>query len=223
MISLENIKYAEQKIKELTKRYEETRWEFRKERIEEEWRILDDKQEMRVMSYLELTEPKVKLLREENQQLLINEHIEFSVTREGWGWMRSHAKQLRGRVHDNGYLYANASKTNIVYYNFQRGMYPLTYTGTVNCLGYTEMNMTKTGYFLFGGKIPEKYVGSINERGVLQMKTTKTYWEHNGSFYVSRIIGDFFSGDNNKRNTFLKNKQQLQAVVSDFRTTILSP
>ena len=102
-------------------------------------------------------------------------------------------------------------------------MYPLAYRGNVNCLGYTEINMTKTGYFLFGGKIPEKYIGSINDQGILHMKTTKTHWEHHGSFYVRRIIGDFFSGDNNKRNTFLKNKQQLQAVVSDFRSTILSP
>jgi len=53
MISLEEIKNTEQKIKELTKRYEETGWESRKKRIEDEWRLLDDKQEMLVMSYLE--------------------------------------------------------------------------------------------------------------------------------------------------------------------------
>jgi hypothetical protein len=90
----------------------------------------------------------------------------------------------------------------------------------VNYLGEADLRITKKGYKFFGSRVPQKYIGSIDTQGNVQMKTTETYWETNGSIYVNKIIGDFFSGNSTKRIKFLDNKEKLKMKISDFRANL---
>jgi hypothetical protein len=218
--TIDQIKQSEHEVKKLLISIENSDNKSEQKKLRKQLQQLNYDQDTAVMNYLETNDNSYNALTQENFDLLINGHIEFVVTRENWGFFRSHATKLNGDVHENGFFYAQTTKTDLALFSFQKGFYPLGYRGLVNYFGEADLIITKRAYKFFGSRVPQKYIGSIDPEGNIQMKTTETYWETEGSIYVNKIIGDFFSGNSAKRQTFLKNKEKLKTKILEFRTNL---
>jgi len=218
MISLDTLKRNEEDVIKLRASIESNNGKQVIEKLRNQLRVCNYNQETAVMNYLEAQDQLYNSLAQENFDLLVNDHIEFVVTKEDWGLFKSHATKLNGSVHDNGFFYAQTTKTDLAIFNFQKGFYPLGYEGLVNYFGETDLIITKKGWRFFGSKVPQKYIGSIDSKGNILMKTTETYWETDGTIYVNRIIGDYFSGNGVKRSRFLDNMEKLKSKIVEFRS-----
>jgi hypothetical protein len=221
MSTIEILKQSELEINKLIILLENADRAKEEKRLREQFKRLNDHQNKSVRKYLEANDIIYNSLTKENFDLMINDHIEFVVTSEDWGIFKSHATELNGEVHNNGFFYAQTTKTDFALFNFQKSSYPLGYQCIVNYLGEVDLTISNRGYVFFGGRVPQKYIGSIDSKGNIQMKTTETYWEHDGSIYVNKIIGDFFSGNSEKRKKFLDNKDQMETKISIIRTSLI--
>jgi hypothetical protein len=221
MTTIEILKQSELEINKLLILLENADRAREEKKLKEHLKRLNYQQNKSILKYLEANDITYNSLTKENFELMINDHIEFVVTSEDWGIFKSHATELNGDVHDNGFFYAQTTKTDFALFNFQKRSYPLGYQGIVNYFGEVDLIISKRGYVFAGGRVPQKYLGSIDSKGNIQMKTTETYWEHDGSMYVNKIIGDFFSGNSEKRKKFLDNKNKLETKISIFRTSLV--
>lgn len=217
MKTIENIKTFENDIKNLNNILLNTNGARAKEKIETRLKQLNCDQDISVMKFLEENDKTYISISKENNDLLVNNTIEFVVTKEEWGFFKSHAKTLRGNVHNNGFFYAHTIKTG---FEFFAGLYPKKHSVFVNYLGETEMKLVSKTFGYWGTRVPQKYIGSIDSSGKIEMKTTESYWENQGGIHVTNIIGDFFSGDSEKRKKFIENKDKIESMIFDFRQNL---
>lgn len=216
MTTFDQIKQTELQIERLKTSIANAENSRAKEKLSKQLNAEELEQETAVMNYLESNDRAYDAITQESFDLLINDEIEFVVTREDWRLLTSHARRLSGNVHGNGFFYANTMETDFALLNF----YPTGYHGLVNYLGEAELQITRKVFSLFGNTVPTRFKGSIDRKGSIQMEPMDSYWDRNGTIYVNRIIGDFFSGDGDKRNRFLNNRGKLKAMISDFRSTL---
>lgn len=181
---------------------------------------LEYNQETSIMNYLEESNRSYELIAQENFDLLINDNIEFVVMSEQNAMFASHAVEMKGSVHNNGFFYGYTSETDAFMFKITKHFYPLSYTGIINYMGESELQISKKKYTFIGSKVPKKYRGSIDYYGNLTMDTIDTFFELDGSIFVTSIIADLFSGNVEKRDKFLNNKNLLQNEINDFRNEI---
>lgn len=181
---------------------------------------LEFNQETAIMNYLEKNNPSYEQLVQENFDLLINDNIDFVVMSEQMGFWSSHAVEMKGSVHNNGYFYGRTTETDASLFKITNNFYPLGYTGLINYMGESEFQISKKKYTFFGSRVPQKYKGSIDYNGNVRLETIDTFFELNGSVFVSSIIADLFSGNSEKRARFLNNKSELYDKINDFKGDI---
>jgi len=218
MGTFEDIKNTELKIREARENILIVEKHVGKDKFIKQLKKLEFDQVTAVMNFLETNNKTYYKLIQENFDLLINDKIEFNVTKEKTGYMwKSHAKRFIGQVNENGYFYCNTTETDFVFLDFQRGFYPLSYKGLINYLGEADVYIDKKGYKFIGSRVPQKFVGSIDEYGNVYFETKVSYFETFGDTYVNNIVADFFSGECIKRKRFLDNKFQLKQLIEAFR------
>lgn len=213
-----DIKNTEFKIQKLKDSIAAIDRERARKKLNGQLNKLNFDQDTAVMNCLEVNDRSYYNITEENFDLLVNNHIEFAVTKTDWGLVRACGTRYSGEIHDNGFFYANVTETNFPFFSLQ--FFPKTYKGLLNYFGEADLNVDEKGYAFFGTKIPKKFMGAISSEGHIQMKVTDTEWEFNSRTYVSKIIGDFFSGNYEKRKKFLENKTKLKRMIADFRANV---
>jgi hypothetical protein len=182
---------------------------------------MDGIQEIQVMLYLEENDKEYQALTNKSFDLMSNNKVEFKVWEEDGGMFTSHATKMSGSIHDNGFVYTDTTKTNFDPTSFENGMFPLEYRGVINYLGETELNISKTGYELIGGRMPQNFKGTIDENGNLRIITDQIEWQITGHFYIAKMIGDIFIGEHEKRDEFLENVNLIKTKIKEQREKIL--
>ena len=217
MATLNELIITENKLPELAGLLEGCTTDRDRKKRTRELKQLEYDQETAVMEYLEANDAVYRKALNDNFDLLVNEDIDFVVTRESGDPFSSYAKELSGDIHDNGFLYFTTRRTNFVISSIQSGFYPLSYSGLINYLGESSVLVEKKGYKFLGSRVPQKYKGSIDNLGNVHLKTVESYWESGGSYYVNNVMADPFSGDEAKRRLFLENRTELKRKISEFR------
>ncbi|MEI6349235.1 MAG: hypothetical protein WCP69_14905 [Bacteroidota bacterium] len=222
MSLLDNLKKAEAEIVKLRESIHSNESEKGKKKSVLKLNSLEFEQETSIMDYLEQNNKPYQVIVQENFDLLINDKIEFVVMSEQSGFFSSHAVEMKGKVHDNGYFYGNTSQTDATIFRITNNFYPLCYKGVINYLGESELHVVKKKFKLFGSRVPQKYIGSIDYNGNVTMETVESFWEVDGCIYVTSIIADLFSGNLEKRGKFLTNKEQINEMIIDVKQNLIS-
>jgi len=190
-------------------------------RIKDRLTIMDGIQEIQVMLYLEENDKEYQALTNKSFDLMSNNKVEFKVWEEEGAILSSHATRMKGSIHDNGFIYTETTETNLTVVNLEKGFYPLEYKGIINYLGELEVWITKTGYILIGGRVPQSFKGSIDDNGNINLITEETEWQTTGDFHVTKMIGDIFLGEHEKRSEFLENINLIKTKIKEQREKIL--
>jgi hypothetical protein len=216
----EEIKKNEIQILDIRNRIESENSNRMKNKLGIELKKLEYNQETSIMNYLEESNRSYELIVQENFDLLINDKIEFVVMSEQNGMFASHAVEMNGSVHNNGFFYGYTSETDASMFKITKHFFPSSYTGTINYLGESELRVSQKKFKFFGSRVPQKYRGSIDYYGNLTMDTIDTFFELDGDIFVTSIIADLFSGNSEKRDKFLNNRNLLYNIIQDLRNEI---
>jgi hypothetical protein len=190
------------------------------DKIKQRLTVMDGIQEIQVMLYLEENDKEYQALTNKSFDLMSNNKVEFKVWEEENGIFSSHATKMKGSIHDNGFVYTDTTKTNTVVLGIEKGLYPLEYKGVINYLGEVELNISKTGLELIGGRMPENFKGTIDNDGNITIQTDQSEWQVTGYFYINKMIGDIFLGNHEKRDEFLENVNLIKTKIKEQREKI---
>lgn len=174
-------------------------------------------QEEMIKEYLCSVDTEFRSIYNENASLLVNEQFVCSTTLNETTFFPTNITELVGSIHDNGHLYAQSHKTSI-FNHFVKGGYPSLFVGKINPLGEVELNDIRYSWkSSFGFQFPEKYQCSIDKEGNFKMETISTSVLPDRYTIMKKIVGDPFSGDEKKRATFIRNKEELVRRVINFQ------
>lgn len=205
---------------------EKRRWRKRKiSRLKKEIKTLNRLQFDAAFEIVSHQNPRLKELAKANYELFQNSQIQFKVTKSDTTYFSSYTKELKGSIHNNGFIYCKSTKTSwelldkfqhyLAYVNF--GVYPRQFNGGINYLGEIHLEVTKYGYTYFGSRVPRAFSGEIDKLGNVIISLIENDWEPNGDHYFSRLIADPFKGNETKRQQFIRNKDVIINEVSRCR------
>jgi len=174
------------------------------------------------MKYLETNDAEYAELVKANLALLANSNIEFRAVNEAGQLFSSHAKRFTGELSSTGYLSCKTMEYDTAYFFFQKGYYPVNYTGLVNCFGEMAFWTASKAFSLFRYKIPVKFIGSIDDKGNVFVEAREHAPIRSSSVSIDRVEADLFSGDENKRAIFLTNKAMMKEIIKKFRQSLIA-
>jgi hypothetical protein len=170
-----------------------------------------------VLEDLIQNDSQIQQIFEENQKLLTNTKIICNVYREGSTFYGTHATTLKGNIRNNGFCYMEVDKLSPAFTISQR-YYPVQFIGNIRFDGEIHLKLTKKKLPLIGSRVPVEFQGEIDEKGKIKLDLTKSSFEIAGGRFVQRILFDPFSGDESKRQQFLKNKA---IILNKFQEYLL--
>ena len=169
---------------------------------------------------LDSENPIFKELNEENKRLIANENIIFKVTKNGSSPLYSITTKFEGIVHENGFLYLNATENPPIIGGLS---FPGSYIGSMNFTGKVNININNNKSQIIGGRITSSYIGKIDINGCIEFESKENNWSwNNGHYYVSKIVADPFNGNNLKRKKYLVNRSKLLALTSEWKKNNLA-
>lgn len=169
-----------------------------------------------IISLLKTTDQHFRYKSDENESLLINNEIYFSVSQEENGLFQAQTVEMSANVHGNGFIYGFATLSRFSFLN-REARYPRSFIGKINCLGASILTKKEDSFSFFGSRMPEKFLGKIDVDGNFSLEIIDSYWMHDMTSRMKRIIGDPFSGDNAKRKRFLDNQAELKYQLNLFK------
>jgi hypothetical protein len=216
---MDSIIKKEEEIIKLTHILQTSWCKLKRNNIQKKINSLKYEQDLLIKSFLENTNEEYKEKTQLNLNLLANDNILFIVTKESMHPLSNYKTEMLGEIHANGYLYYNAIKTFSLF-NLYPFEYPYHFNGVINYLGETNIKVKKTNFKLNGTRMPQKFRGGIDLNGKIEFKTIESYFDFKANSYVSKIIADPFSGDENKREKFISNRADLIKIINEFKAKL---
>jgi hypothetical protein len=180
------------------------------------------KREFLLLGYLlELEDQSYVNLTIRNLELLANPDLKVTVYDIQDSYLGSYAKKLKGTLQPNGHLFYECEKTNIAITNLEKLVYPKRFTGKIDMLGKSELEVCKTGFRFFLSRVPEQFKGSITSTGEVNIEITKWGTDFFGHNYMSKLICDPFGGNQEKQSEFMSNRDQIIQKMRRLRERIL--
>ncbi|HAA11078.1 MAG TPA: hypothetical protein DCE41_05000 [Cytophagales bacterium] len=173
---------------------------FREAKLQRKIKALQDQQFFRLDDYLIATSPEHRDLVQHLRSLLKNDHIVFSVYTRDMSFGGSHTTRVEGNIHDNGYSYSQAVRTNITWFdpfNVSDNAFPSSMEGVISHWGKIELDKASTGYAWYK-TIPKRLEGFVTAEGNIAIKVTDRESEgffSNGKQVMGKLIADHFPSE----------------------------
>jgi hypothetical protein len=142
-----------------------------------------------------------------NLELLEGEKIELNVIETGEDLFKSFSKKLFGNITNLGHLNFESKKGGFELLKFQERRYPTQYTGQIDALGRSEVEISKKSFNFTGLTYQVSYVGSITKGGVIKMEIGKTRIKFLGTDSILKMRCFPFFHALEKKNEFFKNRE----------------
>jgi uncharacterized membrane protein len=179
--------------------------------------LLVEELENKAIDFLQISNEALRSIIKENKELLVNDQLFVNVYKDDSFAFGTHAIQLSGNIHHNGYMYLETDSTESRFSNmYASSRYATNFKGIVQWNGKVLMKATKRKFQFFGSRVPEQFQGFINENGDVEMTLIKSRFELFGDEFMSNLMTDPFNGDQAKRQKFNKNIARVKKIVSDF-------
>jgi hypothetical protein len=170
-----------------------------------------------VINYLLFSDDGLSQLIDENKTLLVSDNFTANVYKEDSYPFGTHAIQLSGDVHTNGFIYITTDKIESPFSNvLATKQFPTNFKGHIQWNGKILIKATKRKWQFLGSRVPERFKGSISENGDIEMSIVKSRFNWFGEDYMNNLILDPFNGDNAKRKKFVDNIVQVKKIVDDY-------
>lgn len=178
---------------------------------------LVDQLEKEVLEYLRLSDLTLNRLIEENKSLLKSENVQANVSKEDSYPFGTHAIQLSGNIHKNGFFYLSTDKIESPFSNFlAKNQYPTNFKGTIQWDGRIIIKATSRKFQFIGSRVPIQFTGKIDEIGAIELSIVKSRFELFGEDYMNKLILDPFGQNNSIRQKFVENIVQVKKIVNDY-------
>lgn len=151
-----------------------------------------------------------------NLDLLEGEKIQFKVVEVGEEYFKSFTKMLFGHISKMGELNFKSKKGGMEFPKFQERRYPIQYKGQIDAIGRSEISIKKKRFNLTGLTYPVSYVGSITKNGEIKMELEKTRIKFFGTQSILKMQCRPFFGTPEKRDEFIKNREEMLGLASEF-------
>ncbi|TNE55778.1 MAG: hypothetical protein EP338_03115 [Bacteroidetes bacterium] len=178
---------------------------------------LVDQLERDVLEYLRQSDLTLNQLIEENKSFLKSEKVQANVSKEDSYPFGTHAIQLSGNIHKNGFFYLSTDKIESPFFNFlAKNQYPTSFKGKIQWDGKIIIKATSRKFKLIGSRVPVQFNGKIDENGTIELSIVKSRFELFGEDYMNNLILDPFGQNNSIRQKFVENIVQVKKIVNDY-------
>ncbi len=152
----------------------------------------------------------------ENYKLLNSSNLKIKVYQTAAIITSSYAKKLKGKIHNNGFLYFKTVSRNFVFTNIQNGLFPSKLAGKIDYLGNAELKTVQTNWRMIGGRIPKQFIANIISDGRFIAELDQSSWEFLGKISMDKLLCDPFRGNEKKRRMFLDNRTELYTIMKEY-------
>jgi len=171
----------------------------------------------KVEQYLLDTESKYSSFKLENKDLLTKNKYLLKVYMTDSDPTATTEKEFKGGISNKGFLYLFVQQTNFIPTgNTGMGLMSKSFKGNFNEIGDFNVWAVDSEYHFFASKIPEFFNGVAYKDNTFQMTAGETHMDFSGHEFVDRIIADPFNENHHDRIIFLKNRNELINIKTDF-------